>query len=185
MKSLRTILLLTLAVFVLAAPMAQAQTIGVYFGPDQASNARVQPFKEFKIWVILSQIEDSVNAVEYKMTLPAQVAVLDAGMYPGSVDFGNEAQGIALGLGECVNVYTAPGLSETLVIAEMTVMAVQEFGDFNITLTAFTGGEAPGSVPRYSSCDHNLVDMVVSDGILASSVATDETSWGAVKSLFE
>jgi hypothetical protein len=188
MKTLRTLFAVTLVVTLLAAStaMAQGPTISVYFGPNQESVSQAQTGTQFKIWIVLSNINDTVNAVEYKLTLPPEVAIVDPGLYPGAIDVGNASTGSAIGLPECLPVFDSMDpMYQTLVVAEMTAVAVADFPAFNVTITEFTGSpQDPGTAPRYSNCESQLTNLTPEGGTLQSSVGSESASWSAVKSLY-
>lgn len=187
MKTLRTLFAVTLMVTLLAAStaMAQSPTISVFFGPNQDSNSLAQTGTPFKIWVVLSHVNDSVNAVEYKLNLPPEVAIIDAGLYDGAINVGNASDGFAIGLPECIPVFDNLAAYQNLVVNEMTALAVAPFAAFNVTITEFTGSpQDPGETPRYSNCDGVLGNLAVENGTLSASVGVEAESWTAVKSLY-
>lgn len=186
MKTLRTFFAVSLLVSLLAASTAMAApTLSVYFGPNQESNSLAQTGTPFKIWIVMSEINDTVNAVEYKLNLPPEVVITDDGLYPGAIDLGNATTGSAIGLPECLTVFDAIAGSETLVVAEMTAVTVSDFGASAVTLTPFTGSpQDPATAPRFSNCDGALTNLLPNNGTLSSSVPTESESWSAVKSLY-
>ena len=66
MKTLRTLFAVTLLVTLLAAStaMAQSPTISVFFGPNQDSNSLAQTGKQFKIWIVLSHVNEAAQSAE-------------------------------------------------------------------------------------------------------------------------
>ncbi len=187
MKTLRTLFAVSFVVALLVATSAMAApTISVLFGPNQDAAAQAKTLRPFKIWVVMSNINDTVNAVEYKLNLPPEIVVLDPGLFPGSVNFGNATVGNALGLPACQTVFDvlAPEFQK-LVVAEMTVIAVSPFASANVTLTPFTGSpQDMGVAPRYSNCNGTLTNLTPVAGSLSAAVAVEPMRWSQVKALY-
>jgi len=189
MKTLRTMAAAVALVALAAVSAGAAPTIGVYFDDQMASNqVAVDPMQQFDIYVIMSTIDDRVDAVEYKLNLPSQVAILNT-TYGGAnpLDLGSSEHGTLLGLGNCQNIYDALTGFETFVVAHLEAMAVTTFDASPITLTKYTGGaEAPSvNAPRYANCDDQVVEMETSNAQLTGGVATFSSSFGSVKALYE
>ena len=187
MKTLRTIVLLAVvSMMLVSVANAQSPKIGVYFGPDQVSSTNVVPNNTFKIWVKLAEITGDVNAVEYKLTLPAGVIVLDYTYYGDDpIVFGSAAEGVAVGFGECAPMFPGNPEFETLLVAELTAMSLTTFSATPVTITRFEGNpQSPSTAPRFSDCDGVLFDLAVENGTLLASVGVESTSFGAVKALY-
>ncbi len=188
MKHLRKFALFVVLGSLLLATAAEAQTptIGVYFGPNRVSSTNVVPNTQFKIWVMLTGMNDAINAVEYKLNLPSNVVVLQYDYYGANpLVFGSTADGVAVGFGECVPLFPGPTTSTELVVAELTAMAITSFPSTPVTITRYEGNpQSPSTAPRYNTCDGTLIDLVSSDGALFSSVAVENTTFGAVKALY-
>jgi hypothetical protein len=163
-------------------------TIGLYFD-DQATSTQnsVRPYQTFNMYVILTDIEDKVTGVEYKLNLPAELVVAEHAYWGSNpIVIGTPTDGYAIGLGQCVNVFsTLPG-SESLVVETLQAFAFQNFNTQDITLTKYTGGTQGPTVnaPRYSNCDDNVYEMNVVNAQIEAPVAAQTVSWGAVKSHF-
>ena len=189
MKTLRTMAAALALVALATVTAGAAPTIGVYFDDQmQIDQTAVDPLQQFNIYVILSSINDRIDAVEYRLNLPPQVAVTGTtfgGAQP--LDLGSSQHGTLLGLGSCENVYDALQGQETFVVAVLQAIAVTTFESTPITITKFTGGtEAPSvNAPRYSSCDNQVYEMSTTQASLTGGVATLDRSFGAVKALFE
>jgi hypothetical protein len=187
MKNLRALFAVSFVVALLVAASAMAApTITVSFGPNQDINSQAKTLNPFKIWVVMSNINDTVNAVEYKINLPAEVVVQDPGLFPGAIDLGSASTGSAIGLPACQTVYDVMGSQyDHLVVAEMTAIAVSDFPSFNVTVTPFTGSpQDMGTAPRYSNCDGVLTNLTPVSGTLSSSVPGESSSWSQVKALY-
>jgi len=190
MKSLRMSVALAAVALVLAAvPALAAPTIGVYFDAAAAVQSRnVQPNTLFHVYVVLSNVNDTVDAVEYKLNLPASVVILST-QWPTSnaINFGSDANGVQVGVGECALVYDSLPGYETYQVADMTCMALAPFTATDITITKYLGGAFADQVnaPQYSDCNSNLTEMAVSNGSLSSAVPAASASWGSVKAVFE
>lgn len=189
MKTLRTFAVALSLVAMAAVTAGAAPTIGVYFDDQMASTqTAVDPNEPFDIYVIMSTVDDRIDAVEYKLNLPSQVAVMNTN-YGGAnpLDLGSSQHGTLLGLGNCQNIYDGLQGFETFVVAHLEAIAVTTFDATPITLTKYTGGaEAPSvNAPRYSSCDNNVVEMETSNAQLTGGVATFSSSFGSVKALYE
>lgn len=182
MKTLRTIALFTVLASVLFAAGAKAApTIGVYFGPDQMPWKTAAPNQPFQIWVILKDIESTIDAVEYKLNLPTQVVVTDLGFPDGGIRIGSSSTGYAFGIGSCVPAFN--GLE--VVVQQMTAYAFTLFPEFNVTITAYEGQQVTPAAPRFSNCHGTITDLQSDNGILVgTTTATDASSFGAIKALF-
>lgn len=162
-------------------------TIGVYFDEQRvSSDLSVRPYEAFNIYVVLSDIEDRVTAVEYKLNLPSDLVVSGRNYWGDPILIGNPADGYVVGLGECVTVSSQIAGSETLVIESIQAFAFQNFDTQPITLTKFEGGSEGPLVngPRYANCDDQVYEMSPVNATIEAPVAGETTSWGAVKALY-
>lgn len=191
MKSLRTISLLALVAIMVASVASAAPTISVRVAlPDGAEfwdDAQVHPNQQRDLVVILGDVAEPINAVEYKINLPQNVLVLgNTYGFDGAVDFGGghtgSGTGSAIGFGDC---YPASSVNDQ-VVHSMRIMAVGAFARQEITVTAFEGGGDVAAAPRYNSCSNVTVSLVPSSTWLESTTAVDagDSSWGAVKALY-
>ncbi len=182
MKTLRTIALFTVLASMLFAAGAQAApTIGVYFGPDQTPWKTAAPNQPFSIWVIVKDLESTIDAVEYKLTLPTQVVVSNFGWPDGGIQIGSPSTGFAVGLGSCVPAFN--GLD--IVVQQMTAYAFTLFPAFNVTISAYEGQQVTPAAPRFSNCHGTITDLQAENGILVgTTTGTDSASFGAIKALF-
>lgn len=182
MKTLRTIALFTVLASMLFAAGAQAApTIGVYFGADQTPWKTAAPNQPFDIWVILKDIDNTVNAVEYKLNLPTQVIISNPGWPAGVIQIGAPSTGYAVALGECVPAFN--GLE--VVVQHMTAYVFTLFPEFNVTLTAYEGQQVTPAAPRFANCNGTITNLQADNGILIGTfTGTDSASFGAIKALF-
>lgn len=182
MKTLRTIALLTvLASFLFAAGAQAAPTIGVYFGPNQMPWKTAAPNQPFDIWIIVKDIESTIDAVEYKLNLPTQVIVTDLGFPSAGIRIGSGSTGWAYGLGACVPAFN--GME--IVIQQMSAYAFTLFPEFDVTITAYEGQQVTPAAPRFSNCHGSIVDLDTEGGILIGTTTSSEAvSFGAIKALY-
>jgi hypothetical protein len=189
MKALRTLAVAAALLCVASVALAAVgPDVGVYFD-DQGTETSisVQPYEQFAIHVVMTNINDRVNAVEYKLDLPADLIVTSAEFGgPSPIALGNPSDGYAIGLGECVTVYNdIPGF-ETLVVETRNVYAFQHFNATSLTLEPFQGpGQEPGvTTPRYANCQDDVFNLNTVDATVAAPVATDQSSWTSVKAMY-
>ena len=76
MKTLRMFAVFALVAMSLFAVSADAQEISVFLGSEMATSKQVIPMEQFEIHVVVSNINDTLNAVEYSLNLPANVAIV-------------------------------------------------------------------------------------------------------------
>lgn len=182
MKTLRTIALLTVLASMLFAAGAQAATIGVYFGQNRMPWKTAAPNQSFDIWIIVKNVDSTIDAVDYKLTLPTQVIVTDPGFSDTGLHIGNASTGYAVGLGACIPSFN----DHEIVIQHMTAYAFTLFPQFDVTITAFEGStqETP-TAPRFSNCAGGFFDLDVENGIIiGTTTAGDSESFGAIKALY-
>ena len=183
MKTLRMIALVAVLATMLFAVGAQAApTIAVKFGPNQMPWWTAQPNQPFDIWVIAKGIDGVVDAVEYKLNLPSQLIITNYGWPDGSFYLGSNANGYAVGLGDCVPNFG----DDQIVVQRITAYAFTVFPEFDVTLTAYEGPQAETpTAPRYSNCSGGVFDMIAEDGLVVGTmVPVQSESFGAIKALY-
>jgi hypothetical protein len=185
MKTLRMFAVFALVAMSLFAVSADAQEISVFFGSEMASTKQVKPFELFDISIVVSNIDDTIGAVEYALNLPAGVVIVESSFWPGSLQL-DGPDGTAIALGECVTMVDAPGLPTEIVVAALKAIALDTFGQAPVTLTELTGQPLnPGTAPRYANCQNELLNLTPVNGMLEGvTVPTSASSFGKVKSLF-
>lgn len=186
MKSLRTISFVALLAIMVASVAHAAPTVNARIGDGHWDVAQVHPNTQHDLHIILTGVEDSINAIEYKVNLPQDVAVLSNTYgFPGALDFGG-ANGNAIGFGQCVPLFQVSQGADDLVVHTIRIYALGSFASSPITLTAFEGGTDNPTTPRYATCNGTTVDLSVSGAMLESTtgVPSDSNSWGAVKAMY-
>lgn len=173
--------MIAITIAMVAGPVAaQTCTVGVYADATGSSNL-IQPVEgvPYDFYVVLFT-EDLANAVSYKLVAPAGLIVIGQAYGPAGSGINIPTpNGDNVGLGEC-----AVG-----------------FGGLPVVVTRYTAlplaGDAPGSIsvignadedaqfPVYSSCQ-GVLNTCESGASLTveGPVATDSTSFGAVKHLY-
>lgn len=189
MKALRTLAVVAaMLCFASVALAGVGPDIGVYFDDQGTENAiSVRPFEQFTIYVVMSNINDQVKAVEFKLDLPPELIVTSSQFGgPSPIALGNPSDGYAIGLGACMTVFNEMPGYETLVVETRNVYAFQHFNATNLTLEPFQGpGQEPGvTTPRYANCVNDVWNLNAIDASVAAPVATQESSWTSVKSMY-
>lgn len=186
MKTLRMFAVLSLVALTLFAVTAQAGEISVLFGSEMASTKQVKPFIPFDVSIVVSNINDNIGAVEYKLTLPSNVAIQGSTYWNGTPLVLNGPDGTAIALAECVNMVDAPGFPQQITVATLNCVALGTFAETNVTLTEYTGTPSnPGTAPRYANCKNEIINLTPVDGTLAGvTVPTAATSFSKVKALY-
>lgn len=164
--------------------LAQVCSVGVY--ADEAGTQSVfQPTqnKEFDVHVVLFT-ENVVNALSYSVDIPGQ----NVDLFVVNEDFGPSANGINIrtvngenvGLGECAIGFTG------LPVLVATYTCVMPFpGSPARTITLSGNVDQDPLVPVYSTCQGELTPCDVGPTLVVDMpVATEATSFGAVKSLY-
>ncbi len=184
MKTLRTILAVA-AIACVASPV-MAANIGVYFDEAATSTSTTVEINTiFEIYIVMSDVNDTVDAVEYKKVLPPGLIVVANDFWgDNSINIGNATDGEVVGLGECVAVFDVLPGNEMMVVETIFARALAPIVNFTLDLGPYTGPSG-GSVPRYSDCDSNVLDMTVSTASLSTAVPTFKESFGAVKALYQ
>lgn len=187
MKSLiKSVALAVVGLAFVASSASAAGTIGLYFQQDgNVSRHYAQPSETFKVYVAVKSLETTMDAVEYKVNLPANVIVLGREFTSdNAVNVGNTAQGTAVGIGECRPVVSGSAY-EVYVVETITCMTMGSFAVDDITLTKFEGGgnDSNPSItgPRFSDCNSIQTFTNVENAQLSSSVSAESSSWGEVK----
>ena len=183
---LRRTMAVVFALVALTAGSAAAQglcTLGVYADADGTSGY-IQPVEaqEFHIYVVM-YVEDTVKAVAYSLEIPG----LDEEIFNVSTVYGPSGDGLNfpdaggnnVGLGECVNGYT--GLPTIVADHTMLMLTSQVPREVTVGPNFFLDPV----LPTYANClnELKLCDVgpfLVIDGV----IPVNDTSWGAVKSLF-
>jgi len=184
MKNLRMFAMLALVAMTLFAVTAEAQEISVLFGTEMASSKQVKPFEAFDISIVVSNINDTIGAVEYSLNLPENVVITASNYWNGTDLVIDGIDGTAIALGECVTMVDAPGIDQEITVASFEAIAVNTFASTSVTLTEYNSG-ANTTAPRYANCQDQLVELTPADGTLQGvTVPTEATSFSKVKSLF-
>ena len=186
MKTLRMFAVFALVAMSLFAVSADAQEISVLFGSEMGSTKQVKPLQQFDISIVVSNIDDTIGAVEYSLNLPATLAIVGSTYWNGTQLVIDGLDGTAIALGECVTMVNAPGLPTEITVANLQVIALDTFTPTPITLTEYTGTPSnPGTAPRYANCQDQLVNLTPVNGTLEGvTVPTSASSFSKVKSLF-
>jgi hypothetical protein len=186
MKTLRMFAAFALVAMSLFAVSAEAQEISVLFGNEMADSKQVKMFDSFDINIVVSNIDDTIGAVEYTLNLPANVAITGSNYWNGTNLVLDGPDGTAIALGECVVMVNSPGIDQEITVANFQAIAVNTFSSTAVTLTEYTGTPSnPGTAPRYANCQDQLVNLTPVAGTLEGvTVATEATSFSKVKSLF-
>lgn len=189
MKTLRMFAAFALVAMSLFAVAAEAQEIAVYFGSEMSSSKQVKPFQPFDIVIMVDNIDDTISAVEYRLSLPDDIIVQDETYWNNTqlvIGGANAADGTAIALGECVNLAEALGQETSIVVATLQAFAVDTFSQAAVTISEFTGTPSnPGTAPRYVNCASTIINLAPVNGTLEGvTVATTQSSFSKVKSLF-
>ena len=185
MKNLRMFAMLALVAMTLFAVTAEAQEISVLFGTEMASSKQVKPFEAFDISIVVSNINDTIGAVEYSLNLPANVVITASNYWNGTTLVLDGPDGTAIALGECVTMVDAPNIDQEITVATFEAIAVNTFASTAVTLTEYNSTVNPASAPRYANCQDQLNELTPVDGTLQGvTVPTEATSFSKVKSLF-
>ncbi len=187
MKSLRLVGLML--VFGLMAAPAAAGTLGVFFDTDGTTdNMYFERGVPFNVHVIMYNMDDSAQGVEFKIDFPPEVVVLSQNYVEGSLAFpylsssAGAVAGVQVGLGPCY--YMGQGINEPFTVLTLIVYSPVDVMGGTITLDGFPGVNGD-VVPRYADCpDVNKHQMATTDATFQVSVPADEPSWGSVKALF-
>lgn len=161
--------------------MAQPPCVlGAYTDAAGTQSAHVPVLNSFFDVFVVMHIEFAVAGMAYSMTWPNHVIpiVVSYGPHSHGLNVPTEG-GNNVGLGEC-----ALGFNNTpIVVAHYQGFTVSPHGPSEITLGPNTD-ENPTS-PVYADCaDHLLVCDGVQNLQLAGVIGTEESSFGAVKSLY-
>ncbi|RKZ10563.1 hypothetical protein DRQ53_05725 [bacterium] len=189
MKTLRMFAVFAVVAMSLFAVAAEAQEIAVYFGSEMSSTKQVKSFEPFDVMIVVDGIDDTINAVEYKLNLPDDIIVMGSQYWNGTtlvIGGANAVDGTAVALGECVNLAEALGEQTSIVVATLEAMAVNTFSQAAVTISEFTGTPSnPATAPRYNNCVNNQVYLTPVNGTLQGvTVPTEQSSFSRVKSLF-
>jgi len=186
MKTLRMFAVFALVAMSLFAVSAEAQEISVLFGNEMASSKQVKLYDAFDIMIVVSNIDDTIGAVEYALNLPANVAITASNFWNGTNLVLDGIDGTAIALGECVVMVDSPGVDQEITVASFEAVALNTFVSTAVTITEYTGTPSnPGTAPRYANCSDELVNLSPVDGTLEGvTVATEASSFSKVKSLF-
>lgn len=183
MKTLRKIALLTVLASTVFASVAQAApTIGVYFGEQKWPWFTAAPNQPFDIWVIVKDVDSTIDGVEYKLNLPVQVIITSLGFSEDYLRIGSSSMGYAVALGECIPSFG----DHEVVVQRMQAYAFGTFPQFDVTLTAFESPQPENpTAPRYSNCVGDLFDLDTEGGVLVGTTVDNEAaSFGAIKALY-
>jgi hypothetical protein len=185
MKNLRMFAVFALVAMSLFAVTAEAQEISVFFGTEMASSKQVKMFDAFDISIVVSNINDTIGAVEYTLNLPANVVITASNYWNGTNLVLDGIDGTAIALGECVTMVDAPGLDQEITVASFEAIAVNVFASSDVTLTEYNSIVNPASAPRYANCQDQLIELTPVNGTLEGvTVPTEATSFSKVKALF-
>ena len=187
MKSMRLIGLMLL--FSLLASPAAAGSLGIFFDTGgTVDNMVFERGVPFNLHVIMYNMDDSAQGVEFTVDLPPEIVVLSHNYVDGSLAFPYLGQpagavaGVQVGLGPCR--YMGQGLNEPFRVLTLTVYSPVDIVDGTVSLAGFPGPNGD-VVPRYADCpDVVLHQMTTTGATLNVSVPAETPSWGSIKALF-
>ena len=188
MKTLRLAVLTALVAAFVAAPAA-AGNLGIYFDKDATvDQMHFETGVPFYIHVAMTEMNDSVNAVEFMVEMPPEILILAHEWLEGSWAFpwaGAPAGtppalgGVQLGLGDCY--YMGDQWNPRMTVLTLTCMSMSDLSNASVSLTGFPGTNGD-VVPRYAQCPStDLFQMSTTSGTFNVSVPAPSSSWGAMK----
>jgi len=154
--------------------------VGAYTDAAGTQSAHVPVLNSFFDVFVVMHIEFAVTGLAYSMTWPPHVLPIVQGYGPTGHGLNVPTSGgNNVGLGEC-----ALGFNNTpIVVAYYQGFTVNLAGPSEITLGPNTDESL--SLPVYADCaDHLFECQGVQDLQLAGVIGTEESSFGAVKSLY-
>lgn len=172
---------IAIALAMIAGPVAaQTCTVGVYADAN-GSSTLVQPVADttYDFYVVLFT-EDLANAVSYQLVAPAGTLILGSAFGPTGAGLNiGTANGENVGLGECAVGFN--GLP--IVVTRYTALALAGQAPGTISVTG--NADENGQFPVYSTCQGVLnVCETGASLTVEGPVATESTSFGAVKNLY-
>lgn len=162
---------------------AQTCSIGVYADADGTVNVyQPRTGESFHVYVVLF-VENVVNAVSYDLAVPG----LNDEIFIQNLAFGPQGEGFSIttangenvGLGECAVGYN--GLP--IVVADYTML--MPVASPERTLSILPNPDESSELPVINDCGNVLSTCEIGPSLIVETpVATQATSFGAVKSLY-
>jgi len=181
-RTMTAVLAIALIAFAGTSMAQSVSVLGVYTSPAGGPSSSVHVpvlFASFDVFVVL-HAESTVTGVAYTISWPAHIIGNAVGYGPsgGGLNVPNGG-GNNVGLGECAIGFN----NQPVLIAQYSAITVNLAGPSGITLGPNTS-ENP-FLPVFADCADNLlvcdaVQALQLDGV----IGTEESSFGAVKSLY-
>jgi hypothetical protein len=185
MKSLRTIAALAALALLLGAPAAQAGNIGVYFdSAATTSTATKGTSTPFNLYVCMTDVQNQMTAVEYKVNLPSELIVIGETFAGNFVNGQGSASGVQMGFADCMLLWNS---TDVMVVSTLQVLAFSAVNNAAITVSKWPVPQPGVTLPRFSTCptpDPQLVDLTPQTATLTTAVPVESASFGAVKALY-
>lgn len=182
--------LLTLAVALLIPGMLGAATMGVYFdGPGQMTYTPAGPFSFFDVYIYLHAADYYVTAVEYALVTPLDPThtffSYNAGLieYPDnmSITDGDPFGGHSIAFWPPLNGYS-PGYNMLVTLRECFITGTC-WPDYPLVIGP---NPASGELRGTFMGENEFFPIVgLTSFLCPEEIAVEQTSWGAIKSLFE
>ncbi len=177
---MKKVLLIASAILVLASA-ANAQYVGLYADAGRVScSVTVMPYTPFECWVLMSYPERGIQAAEYRLILPAGIISTATTTNPDiNLTLGDWAAGISVSFMTCWQTWVWPQHISCL--------------SLGVAAPGFITVEGkPLSLPYFlqvASCELGfpIYPLKVLNHLALNCscvIGTEETSWGAIKSLF-
>jgi hypothetical protein len=166
------------------------QTIGAYFSytPNQMYYSP-QPFEPMTAYIYGHALNCFTSGIEFAVQLPAGVVMTGWSVPEGSLTLGDPINGLAATYFPPLNGFD-PGYNLLATVQLMTLPegACLWYGGMtvNAPLRIVADPRSGAALPRQSCYpDMNLIEVIGLTSIICPEmIATEESSWGAIKSLF-
>jgi hypothetical protein len=181
----------TLAVMLASATVSVAMgTIGLYFTQNHGQmHYSPMPYEEFNGYVYCHAVACDLSAVEFRVALPPGIELVALILPQGGLNMGDPKSGVSVAYWPPFS----PGYSLLCTLDLFAMKWCASFGGTMIDAPVRVGPHPETGLVSYScrtvnlgQSEYYLRDFIPLTSVLCPvSVATQEKSWGAIKSLFQ
>jgi hypothetical protein len=173
-------------ILLLPAALLAAPTMGVYFTytPDQM-NYSPTPYEQFTAYIFAHHTECYLDAAEFQLGLPPGISMITFTLPPGTINIGDPIAGIAVAYWPPMDGWN-PGYN---LMCTVTLLATDwcwtQGGTMHDASVMILPNPSAGAINGSCWPDNDLFQFAGLTSILCPDyIATQEKSWGAIKSLF-
>jgi len=177
--------LIAMMILLLPAALLAEPTMGVYFTYTPGSMYYNPTMGEhFSGYLYAHNVECYLNAVEYRLVLPAGIALMSYTLYPGTLELGSPLAGHSLAIWPPIDGWN-PGYNLLVTFDLFAYDMCYPMGAMLDAVIAIAPHPDTGLIQGSCWPENYLYPYTGLTSILCpEQYGVEETNWGAIKSLF-